>query len=175
MTHRERTESQSFRVDERILDTLREEARRDNVSLSALVNQVLTRYVDYERFANRMGAVSLASKTFASILNAASEEDIVKAAEVEGQSSPTAFITSMNGHMSINNVMGFIRDLSDHAHLFKYSVISQSPPTFTLVHELGPKWSLFISHYLSEAFKSAGMQVKFTSSDRAVTFTIAEG
>jgi predicted DNA-binding ribbon-helix-helix protein len=173
MTHREKTESQSFRVDERILDVLREEAKRDNVSLSALVNQILTKYVDYGRFASRMRALSLAQKTFASILNAASEEDVVKAAEVEGRSSPAAFITSMNGHLSIDNVVGFIKDLSDYANLFQYSVISQSPPTFTLVHELGAKWSLFIAHYLAEAFKSAGAQVKFTTSDRAVTFALS--
>ncbi len=142
------------------------------MSLSALVNQVLTRYVDYDRFANRMNAVSLASKTFASILNAASDEDIVKAAEAEGQSSPVAYVTSMNGHLTVDNLLGFIKDLSVHAHLFQYSIISKSPPTFTLVHELGPKWSLFIAHYLAEAFNKAGKQVKFTTSDRAVTFTL---
>jgi phosphohistidine phosphatase SixA len=119
-----------------------------------------------------MNALSLARKTFASILDAASEEDIVRVAEVEGASSPIAYITSMNGHMSVDNVVGFIKDLSTHANLFEYSVISHSPPTFTLVHELGFKWSLFIAHYLSAAFKSAGVQVKFTTSDRAVTFTI---
>jgi hypothetical protein len=159
-------------VDERVLDALREEAKRSNISLSTLVNQVLTKYADYGRFANRMNALSLARKTFALILNAASDEDIVKAAEIEGRSSPIAYITSMNGHMSVNNVVGFMQDLSAHANLFEYSVKSESPPTFTLVHELGLKWSLFIAHYLAEAFKSAGTQVKFTTSDRAVTFTL---
>lgn len=172
MSHREKTESQSFRVDERVLKILREEATRDNVSLSSLVNQILTKHVDYERFAKRMNALSLARKTFASILNAAPEEDIVEIAEVEGKSSPVAFITSMNGHMNTDNVVGFVKDLSEHANLFEYSVISHSPPTFTLVHELGLKWSLFIAHYLTEAFKSAGTNVRFTTSDRAVTFTL---
>ncbi len=172
MSLRVKTESQSFRVDERVLDNLREEAKRDNVTLSSLVNQILTKYVDYGRFANRMNALSLARKTFTSILNAASEEDLVRVAEIEGRSSPVAFITSMNGHMNVENVVGFVKDLSEHANLYEYSEISHSPPTFTLVHELGVKWSLFIAHYLTEAFKSAGVQVKFSSSDRAVTFTL---
>jgi hypothetical protein len=172
MSRRVKTESQSFRVDERVLDDLRKEAKRDNATVSSLVNQILTKYVDYGRFANRMNAVSLARKTFASILDAASEEDIVRVAEIEGGSSPVAFITSMNGHMNVDNVVDFIKDLSEHANLFEYSVISQSPPTFTLVHELGTKWSLFLAHYLAEAFKSAGANVKFTTSDRAVTFTL---
>lgn len=172
MSRRVKTESQSFRVDERVLDNLRDEAKRDNVTLSSLVNQILTKYVDYGRFANRMNALSLARKTFASILNAASEEDLVRVAEIEGRSSPVAFITSMNGHMSVENVVGFMKDLSEHANLFEYSEISHSPPTFTLVHELGIKWSVFLAHYLTEAFESAGVQVKFTTSDRAVTFTL---
>ena len=172
MLRRVKTESQSFRVDERVLNNLKEEAKRDNVTLSSLVNQILTKYVDYGRFANRMNALSLARKTFASILNAASEEDIVRVAEIEGRSSPVAFITSMNGHMSVENVVGFVKDLSEHANLYEYSEISHSPPTFTLVHELGVKWSLFLAYYLTEAFKSAGVHVKFTTSDRAVTFTL---
>ena len=172
MSRRVKTESQSFRVDERVLDNLREEAKRHNVSLSSLVNQILTKYVDYGRFANRMNALSLARKTFASILNAASEEELVTVAEIEGKSSPVAFITSMNGHMNVENVVEFVKDLSVHANLFEYSEISHSPPTFTLVHELGVKWSLFLAHYLAEAFTSAGVHVKFTTSDRAVTFTL---
>jgi hypothetical protein len=172
MSRRVKTQSQSFRVDERILGLLREEAKRDNVTLSSLVNQVLTKYVDYSRFANRMNALSLARKTFASILDVASEEDIVRVAETEGRSSPVAFITSMNGHMNAENVVGFMKDLSEHANLFEYSEISHSPPTFTLVHELGVKWSLFLAHYLTEAFKTADVEVKFTTSDRAVTFTL---
>ena len=172
MSRRVKTQSQSFRVDERVLGLLREEAKRDNVTLSSLVNQVLTKYVDYSRFANRMNALSLARKTFASILDVASEEDIVRVAETEGRSSPVAFITSMNGHMNVDNVVGFMKDLSEHANLFEYSEISHSPPTFTLVHELGVKWSLFLAHYLTEAFKSTDVQVKFTTSDRAVTFTL---
>jgi len=172
MSDRVKTESQSFRVDQRVLDNLKEEAKRGNITLSSLVNQILTKYADYGRFANRMNALSLARKTFSSILNAASEEDLVRVAEIEGKSSPVAYITSMNGHMSVENVVGFVKDLSEHANLYEYSVISHSPPTFTLVHELGVKWSLFLAHYLTEAFKSAGVQVKFTTSDRAVTFTL---
>jgi hypothetical protein len=71
-----------------------------------------------------MNALSLPRKTFTSILNAASEEDVVKTAEIEGKSSPVAFITSMEGPMNVENVVNFMKDLSDHANLFEYSVIS---------------------------------------------------
>src|SRR5208337_3326798 len=172
MSQREKTESQSFRIDGRILDILREEAKRGTVNLSSLVNQILAEYVDYGRFAKRVNAISLPRKTFTSILNAASDEDVVKTAEIEGRSSPVAFITSMEGHMNVENVVNFMKDLSDHANLFEYNVISHSPPTFTLVHELGIKWALFIARYLGEAFKLAGAQVKFNTSDRAVTFSL---
>jgi len=96
----------------------------------------------------------------------------VRAAEIEGATSPIAYITSMNGHITVEKVMGFIDDLSKYANLFEYSIESESPPTYTLVHELGIKWSIFLAHYLAEAFKCAGSQVKFTVSDRAVTFTL---
>ena len=168
----EKTESQSFRVDRRIMTILREESKRKNISLSGLVNQILTTFADYGRFADRMNALSLARKTFTSILNSVSDEDVARAAEIEGKSSPIAYITSMSGDITPDRVVDFIDDLSKHAHLFEYSIESESPPTYTLVHELGSKWSIFLAHYLGEAFKSAGAQVKFTISDRAVTFSL---
>ncbi len=43
--------------------------------------------------------------------------------------------------------------------------------TVTLMHELGPKWSIFLSQYIGEAFASAGILPKVKTSDRAVIFT----
>ena len=111
MTRSDKSESQSFRVDYRVLKVLRDESKRKNVSLSSLVNQILTAYTDYGRFASRMNSMSLARKTFASILEAVSDEDIVRAAEIEGATSPIAYITSMNGHITVEKVIGFIDDL----------------------------------------------------------------
>ncbi len=39
------------------------------------------------------------------------------------------------------------------------------------MHELGPKWSTFLTNYIGEAFIGAGVQPKTRTSDRAVIFT----
>ncbi len=72
----------------------------------------------------------------------------------------------------MNTVIEFIHDLSAYANLFEYYEKNENERwTITLMHELGPKWSVFLTHYIGEAFAAAGIQPKTKTSDRAVIFT----
>jgi hypothetical protein len=51
-----------------------------------------------------MNALFLARKSFASILDAVSDEDFVRPAEIEGATSPIAYIATMNGHIAVDKV-----------------------------------------------------------------------
>ncbi len=166
-----KTVAKSFRINEKALEALQEEAKRQNVSVNTLVNQLLLDYAEFGRFVQRMNALRLSRQTFAEILKATSDDGMIRAGEVAGKSAPSALITSKDGELTVGTVLEYISNLSAYANLFEYGEKTEAGhTTITLVHELGPKWSLFIAHYLVEAFRVAGIQPKFSTSDRAVTF-----
>ncbi len=170
---RPRTVAKSFRINEEALEALQEEATRQNISVNTLVNQLLLDYAEFGRFVQRANAVRLTRRTFEEILNIAPEEGLSKAGHAAGKSAPGAIITSKWGKLNMDNVIGFVRDLSTYANLFEYYEKEENGHwTITLVHEMGPKWSAFIAHYISEAFVAAGTQPKMKTSDRAVIFTL---
>ena len=170
---RAKTIAKSLRINEEALGALQEEAARQNISVNTLVNQLLLDYAEFGRFVQRAKAVRLTRKTFEEILKIAPEDGLGKAGQEAGRSAPGAIITSKWGKMNVNNVINFIRDLSSYANLFEYYEKEENGHwTITLVHELGPKWSAFLSHYLSEAFASAGAQARAKTSDRAVIFSL---
>ena len=116
--------------------------------------------------------MKLSRKTFGEILNTVSDDNPVKAAQTEGKSAPVALIASKYGNVNVSSVLGYIHDLSAYANLFEYYEKNENERwTITLMHELGPKWSTFLSAYLGEAFVSAGIQPRVKTSDRAVIFT----
>ncbi len=173
MSREGKTVAKSFRVNERALEGLQEEAKRKNISVNTLVNQLLLDYAEFGRFVQRASVLRLSRQTFGEILNATPEEGLVKAAETAGRSAPEALIASKWGKVNTGTVIEFIRDLSSYANLFEYQEKDEGGhSTITLMHELGPKWSVFIRNYIGEAFRAAGVQPKVRSSDRAVIFTL---
>ncbi len=171
MPSKGKTVAKSFRINEKALEALQEEAKKQNLSVNTLVNQLLLDYAEFGRLVQRMNALRLSRQTFAEILKATTEDGMVRAGQVAGKSAPSALITSKSVEVTLNAVLEYIRDLSAYANLFEYSEANEGGrTTITLVHELGPKWSLFIGQYLVEAFRAAGIQPKFSTTDRAVTF-----
>jgi len=82
-----------------------------------------------------------------------------------------ALIASKWGKITVNTVIEYIHDLSAYANLFEYYEKNENERwTITLMHELGPKWSTFLTQYIGEAFVAAGVQPKTKTSDRAVIF-----
>ncbi len=168
-----KTVAKSFRVNEKALSALQEEAARQSVSVNTLVNQLLLDYSEFGRFLQRVNALRLSRKTFGEILNSVSEDSLVKAGQVAGKSAPMALIASKWGKITVNTVIEFIHDLSAYANLFEYYEKNENERwTITLMHELGPKWSTFLTNYIGEAFAAAGVQPRTKTSDRAVIFNI---
>jgi len=166
-----KTVAKSFRVNEKALVALQEEAARQSVSVNTLVNQLLLDYSEFGRFLQRINALRLSRKTFGEILNMVSEDSLAKAGVAAGKSAPVALIASKWGKVNVSTVIEYIHDLSAYANLFEYYEKNENERwTITLMHELGPKWSAFLANYISEAFVAAGVQPKTKISDRAVIF-----
>src|SRR6266700_6783043 len=167
-----KTVAKSFRVNEKALSALQEEAGRQSVSVNTLVNQVLIDYSELGRYLQRINALRLSRKTFQEILNSVPDDNLVKAGQIAGKSGPMAIIASKWGKITVNTVIEFIHDLSAYANLFEYYEKNENERwTITLMHELGPKWSMFLANYIGEAFIAAGVQPKNRVSDRAVIFS----
>ena len=168
-----KTVAKSFRVNRNALRALQDEAKRQNLSVNTMVNQLLISYAEYGRFAQRTHSINLTQKTFAEILAATSDDNLITAAQNAGRSAPQALISSKSGEVTVNSVLEYIQDLSAHANLFEFNETNEHGHwTITLLHELGSKWSLFIANYFAEAFKAAGAEPKISSSERAVTIRI---
>src|SRR5216117_1567396 len=167
MAREGRTVAKSFRVNEKALGALQEEANRQSISVNTLVNQLLLDYSEFGRFLQRINALRLSRKTFQEILNSVPDDNLFKAGQIAGKSGPMAIIASKWGKVTVNTVIEYIHDLSAYANLFEYYEKNENERwTITLMHELGPKWSAFLANYISEAFVAAGVQPKTKISDQ---------
>lgn len=169
-----RAKPRSFRIDESALEVLESEAKRRGASPSALLNQFLIAYAEYGRFVEQMGALSLSRQTLREILSAGQDEALIQAAQRAGRSAVPAYVGAMRGPVTLENIRQLMTALSKHAHLFEFNEKQDDfGRHWTLVHEMGSKWSLFLTHYFSEAFALANIRVRPEYSERTVIFWLS--
>lgn len=170
---RPRTVPKSFRIDESALIAIEQEAAAQKVSSNTLVNQILSQFAEFDRFAKRINTVKPSSFVFRGILDSAEVDKIIAVAKSAGSSIPQAFVTAKNGKVDVHSLLEHLRTLAIYAHLYEYSEnLDQQGEIVTLIHDFGLNWSIFLVHYVTAMFEHIGLNPKIEMSDRSVIITI---
>jgi hypothetical protein len=74
-----KSRSVTFRLDSKVIDELQTEADKREISLNVLVNQVLKRYAEWERYENKIGMMPVPRMILSNLIDKAIS--IARAAE----------------------------------------------------------------------------------------------
>jgi hypothetical protein len=170
----EKTVTRSFRISERALKSIEDESKRQNVSVSTIINQQLLAYAEFERFFRRLGLIKISSATFQRLLEAGSDEFVARAGTQAGMDIPASIILAKHGVQTLDTIFDFLEMLSEFANQFELGRIEQGGKTIvTLLHRLGPKGSIFFENYMKALFGQANYIPKITSTQHSVVIEIS--
>jgi hypothetical protein len=170
---KEKTVTISFRISEKALRALQDDAKKHNVSLNTLANQMFVSYADYDRYLERFHMVKLSTPTLKRIINAATDEAIIDAGAAAGASVPESFMLAKTGEVSISNALEYLGLMGAHANLFDYSEVGHGGKvSVTMTHDLGPKGSLFLAQYVAAIFKHLDRTLRINQLPDAITFEV---
>lgn len=155
-TKKRRTTGFSLRIDEEWLETLREEADREGISVNALTNRVLKNYCLNWRWIERFGIILITRSTLADIIGCCPDERIKETAKISGSTRAKDMFRTMGIHPTYDQVTQFIENnLGKSANWFDYNQYSRGRTEIIhLRHEMGRKWSLFIANQVSTMLES---------------------
>ncbi len=166
---RERTITRTFRVNERALKALEDEARHQNVSVNTLVNQTFLSYANFDRFVKKLHLIKISRPTFRTVLDAADEDAIIEAGHQAGSDVPKYLIIAKDGTLSLETVLAHLKGLADYGNLYEYTEsVKARRRVVTLGHELGPKGTLFLAHYVQTVFRSVDANPTFALGDNSI-------
>src|SRR5580658_6141195 len=92
-----KTATASFRLDESALEALQEDAKKQNVSVNTLLNQIVLTYANFDRPMKRFQMIKLPASTFRYILQGAKDETIIEAGTLVGNDVPKTYILARWG------------------------------------------------------------------------------
>jgi len=170
----EKTVTRSFRIYESAFSALEEEARKRNVSLNTLVNQLFLSFANFDRYFQKFGMLKISKVAYRRTLKALPDQEIVEAATEVAQNSARVVLLTRYGTLSLAGVLEYLKSLADYAYWFEYNevVSSERKRVVTLTHSLGEKFSLFMTAYSKSLFEQINMNPKLTSTEDSVTITI---
>ncbi|MGD0637671.1 MAG: hypothetical protein ABSA72_06505 [Nitrososphaerales archaeon] len=168
-----KTVTSTFRIDEEAFRALQEDAKKQNISVNTLVNQLFLGYAHYDSIMKRFQMVKIPGPTFKTILDGSSEEAVLKAARTAGESIGKTFLISKMGAFSVANILEGFRTTATYINAFEISEYSHAGSvTLTITHALGKNGTLFIREWVKTMFGELHIQPKFLPDEHAVIFEV---
>jgi hypothetical protein len=166
-----KTQSITFRLDSHTIDELQREADQNQISLNVLVNQVLRRYSDWDRYESRIGMMPVPKAMLTSLIDKAidmakksgiKEEDIGPFRDqIIKQAAQVAFDIMKDAVLFMKKQYNLWVVLSVLQEYMKISGINSDHRieggrrhVFVIQHELGENWSLFTKELLRLIFEN---------------------
>ncbi|MHA7734502.1 hypothetical protein [Nitrosopumilus sp. S6] len=173
---KESTRSITYRLPEKLVNELETEATMKNISQNVLVKQILEKYVQWDRFSNKVGMIPVPKGILESLGSELDGKDID---EIVTLIFPMIKDTVMfiKGGYDLKRCIETLEDYMKASGMNSDHRVEGDRHIFLIQHELGMKWSVFTEQLLTQVFRSflPDKELKFQTTDSTVILTIRLG
>ncbi len=148
---KEQTDTISYRLPLKLLESLETEAREKNVSQNVLVKQILTKYVEWERFAQKMGIIPVPQKILESLGGEMSHHEILKIIDVLFATIKDS-VMFMKGGYDLRRTIETLEDYMRSSGMESDHRKEGDVHHFIIQHKMGMQWSIFTELLLRRVF-----------------------
>ena len=164
-----KTRSVTFRLDSSVIDELQAEADNREISLNVLVNQVLKRYSEWDRFENKIGMMPVPKVILSSLIDRAISvakssgiKDVDRYRdEIIKQAAQLAFALMKDSVLFMKrryNLWVVLAVLEEYMKVSgikaDHKIEGSRKHVFIIQHDLGDNWSLFTKELLTLIFQN---------------------
>ena len=153
---RRKTVTRTFRINEEWDRILQEEAEKQGITVSALMSQILCRYVTSERFFERYQNITIGNKTLNAVIKKTSARNLATVGKSEGAIRPREQLLTVGLQPNFGSVCWLIEEIYDRNNYWyrcEHHVIKEQN-VFNLIHNIDKNWSIFIGSYMASMFKA---------------------
>ena len=165
----------TFRIDEHILNLLKRESERRDISLNTLVNHVLKQYVEWDMYACKAGMVPVAKPVVSALFDKMTTKETIELASKVGHSAIHDIALFMKSKMDLQSFLSwFEMKMKNSSIEFSHRLVNYMH-TYVIKHELGYNWSLFQKTLLELMFSQVfEKQIDISIYDTTLTLQFRE-
>lgn len=172
--HAERTASRTFRMPDSTVRVFAAEARRQGVSVNSLVNRVLSRYVEFDRFCGKFNCNCLNGALLRTLLKSSDKAVLRREGERLGGRFTVDFLKIACQRVDSDSWFFYVtRILGDYSKWFDYEARGdRGANRLVLHHNNGEGWTSFVHGFLLSSLETIGVrgEIKATGNILEVEF-----
>ncbi len=173
---KEKTRSITYRLPERVVEELETEAVKKNISHNVLVKQILEKYVEWERFTEKIGMIPVPKSIISMLGEQMKGEDMDEIISILRPIIKES-VLFMKGKYDLKRCIETLEEYMKASGMKSDHRIEGDQHHFIIQHELGMKWSLFTEQLLKEIFHEFEPEknVRAETTENTVITTIGLG
>ncbi len=138
------------------------DARARKISTNALIGIILTKYAEWDRFADRFGYVSVSRELFRRLLENSERDEIANISSELGARLPNELMNFWFKRANLDSILALISLYCTYGGAGQYELETDgSTYTVTAHHDLGEKWSLFLKGLFGRAMAELNIIPQF--------------
>lgn len=163
----------SVRVEASVKESLSIEGELENLTLNTLIGRILKRHVEWEKFAEDIGFISSTKPFLRSLLDSVTDKKVEEIAKTTCKSAFRDAVIYRGGKL---NLLEFLKTLDlwlSSSHIPFRHIIKNDSERYIIQHELGHKWSLYITILISSILGDIEYKiVNLVKTEQSVSFKI---
>lgn len=168
-----KTETIAFRLDTSLIDRLRKEASQKEISLNTMASQIFRQHVDWHSNAAKAGFLTVRKGLILRLLDLANEDQLVKIAEYIAKKETKNFVLMLRNEYNITSALDVVETWIRIAGYPYRHDTTYSKHSYTIQHEMGRKWSIYLAEQYRFLFEDFGLKkVKFDITDSVLSFSV---
>lgn len=167
----------TFRINENVLEKMKENAEDRDISLNTLANQIFKRYIEWESYQPKLGMIPIARPVLIRLFENIDEEKIVDIATNVGRDVVKDIALFMKHRIDIDSFLEWFETRMKTASVeISHQEMdgNRKVHSYIIKHDLGKNWSLFhktiFESILQELLGRALKEVSMTSTMFSFTF-----
>ena len=172
----EQTRSISYRLPAHLVDELETEAMQKEISQNVLVKQILEKYVNWDRFADKIGMIPVPKDIMKVLGEEMGGEEINKIIDTMAPLIKD-WVMFMKGTYDLKRAIESMEDYMRASGMISDHRIEGNVHHFLIQHNLGMRWSLFTELLLKQIFHQflPNLAVKSRKTPNTAIISIALG
>ncbi|MGH9982555.1 MAG: hypothetical protein ACRD8W_01205 [Nitrososphaeraceae archaeon] len=168
-----KTTTMTFRIDSNVMRKINNEAAHGEISINALVNQILKRYVEWDMSERKAGMVPVSKPVISHMFSKLTKEEVVTMAEDVAKNAVYDIALFMKGKIDTDSFLIWFLSRMKTCSEISDNINDDGSHTYILKHDLGGNWSLYQRSVLELIFTDfLHKPIRTSITDSTITLTL---
>ena len=142
----------TFRLPASLIAELKKEANYEKVNVNSLVTKILSTHVLWGRYERKVGLLPMTKPFVNAAIHRLEDKEIIILAKVIEKETFSNILRFMKREYTVDNFIEIVRAWLNVAWMQHNVQQNQDSYIFTIQHDLGEKWSLYVETLIIELF-----------------------